>query len=281
MFHIYTPKQWFSIFDVESLTIDDDGYIYEGYKQAFSTPIGKVDFIGGHIFGPDYAQIISANPIGKIVEKGDTMFVYGPDYLKSSAVPMFYIKDSKIYDYAEYGKWIPNETAYIKDDRIEEQKRYEAEKKTGKVKYNAPSFGGSSLPFLAVGLFFIGGFLLGGVHMLMEAFVDPQYNDVKKYLIVGMILSLIVVAIFYYYVAYSFVDDIIEGTKISVVVMTFIVDVYIFIDAIQRGYSMFKAIFFGFVVGSLVDAFVCLVPSIIICVLVWIVVIIYKKIADI
>lgn len=114
MIKVYTPSQWYSLFQCASLIIEDDGMIYkdEDYYKSFRQAIGKIDYAAGMIYGDDYHRV-SAQPIGCIKKEGDITKIYGTDYYRLSAQPILYIRDNRVYSADEFYKLFPSEAAFI------------------------------------------------------------------------------------------------------------------------------------------------------------------------
>ncbi len=117
MIKIYTPSQWYSLFQCPSIIIDDDGMIYkdEDYYKSFRQAVGKIDYDQGKIFGEDYYRSF-AQPIGSIQNDGAVTKIYGPDYHRTFAQPILYIRDNRIYAADEFYKIFPSEVAFIRGD---------------------------------------------------------------------------------------------------------------------------------------------------------------------
>lgn len=254
MFQINTPEQWSHIIRAKTLIFDDDGYIYDANIPVMAEPVGQV--VGEFIYGPDYNRLLTSSIIGKLVDQEDGIkILYG-----SSELPLYYIDGSTAYDCDSWGDLIKK--ARKESDAIEKRvAEKEGIKEQDRQRHNKDY----NIFLVLVGLFLLWGFSVGGTHWLIQTFIDPQYADVRNYLVAGMIISTIVITVLYYKETEGFMGDVIRGVVWSDIIMTFIVDSYVFRDARLRDYSMFKSIFWGYILGSLVDIFVCLVPSIFIC----------------
>lgn len=114
MIKVYTPSQWYSLFQCASVIIEDDGMIYrdEDQYKSFRQAIGKIDYAAGMIYGDDYHRL-SAQPIGCIKKEGDITKIYGTDYYRLSAQPILYIRDNRVYSADEFYKSFPSEAAFI------------------------------------------------------------------------------------------------------------------------------------------------------------------------
>lgn len=115
MIELYTRDQWHSIFSQPSIIIEDNGNIYnrEDYYKMIRQPIGEVDTSNGLIYGTDYASI-SRQPVGKMVRDGDVVKVYGDDYYKSFAQPLYFFRDGYIYAGNDFYRGKPS--GYYKGD---------------------------------------------------------------------------------------------------------------------------------------------------------------------
>lgn len=104
MMKVYTPKQWYSLFDCPSLIIDDQGLIWaadEYYKVLFGSPSGKVDFSAGKIYGKGLGYDLFEEPIAYLSQKNGVTEIRDAKQGIFSA-PILYIKDNKIYTLEEY-----------------------------------------------------------------------------------------------------------------------------------------------------------------------------------
>ena len=103
MMEIYTPKVWMSVFGGSpKLVIDDDGYIYSYsgyYKFLRDSPIGKIDFRRGYIYGENYRDWFPT-PIAEIRERGGVTEIH--EYGRCFSTPILYIKGNEIYDHREF-----------------------------------------------------------------------------------------------------------------------------------------------------------------------------------
>ena len=119
MIKIYTEKAWLSYFNrYPCIVIEADGLIYEEerlYKWLVS-PIGKVDFSKGEIYGADYNKRF-ASPVGYLKQNGTVIELYGEDYRrKMIRFPIGYIEDNKYYSYEEYHRFFRTPSMYIEQE---------------------------------------------------------------------------------------------------------------------------------------------------------------------
>lgn len=118
MMQIYTPKQWYSLFDCPSLIIDDQGLIWaadEYYKLLFSSPSGKIDYSAGKIYGKDLGHGMFSEPIGYLETKNGVTSIMDAKQGFFSA-PILYIKDNKIYTSEEYCSIFGAPSGYVKEN---------------------------------------------------------------------------------------------------------------------------------------------------------------------
>lgn len=104
MLQIYTPKQWYSLFNCPSLMIDDNGLIWaadEYYKILFSSPSGKIDYAAGKIYGKDLGGGLFSEPIGYLETQNGVTRIMDAKQGYFSA-PILYIQGNKIYTAEEY-----------------------------------------------------------------------------------------------------------------------------------------------------------------------------------
>lgn len=119
MIKIYTPKQWYSLFDCPRLVIDDQGLIWaadEYYKVLFGSPSGKIDYSAGKIYGKGLGYDLFEEPIAYLSTKNGVTEVQDAKQGVFSA-PILYIKDNKIYTPEEYCSIFDVPSGYIKEDQ--------------------------------------------------------------------------------------------------------------------------------------------------------------------
>lgn len=115
MLQIYTPKQWYSLFNCPSLMIDDNGLIWaadEYYKILFSSPSGKIDYAAGKIYGKDLGGGLFSEPIGYLETKNGVTRIMDAKQGYFST-PILYIQGNKIYTAEEYGSIFGAPSGYV------------------------------------------------------------------------------------------------------------------------------------------------------------------------
>lgn len=267
MYEIYTPKQWHSIFKTESLTITDEGEIYEGFKKFGSVPIGKVDWKYGFIYGPDYLDTLGRQPIGKIVEKDGKTIIYGTDYMKTVKDPLFFIKDSVIYTGDQYYKLFPIEAGHIREVNTSNNTTNTSTKKSFGTAAGLLSGGG---PFI-VGVIVLCIMLWWGATNLYDLLFggDPENMPTLIAVIVAMIIDVIVVtfmSIGSKKEGESVGATIMGSIVISEILMVLIVDTIGFFESASdpQYASTLKRFLMMYGAGTIVFGFILIIPSIII-----------------
>jgi len=115
MIKLYTPKQWYSLFDCPTLIIDDQGLIWAAdayYKVLFGSPSGKIDYAAGKIYGKGLGYNAFEEPIAYLTCKNGVIEIQDAKQGVFSA-PILYIKDNKIYTPEEYNSIFDAPSAYF------------------------------------------------------------------------------------------------------------------------------------------------------------------------
>lgn len=122
MLKLYTPKEWYSLFDCPSLIVDDDGKIWSAdnyYKIMFREPSGRIDYARGRIYGKDLGYGLFSEPIAYMETKnGVTRILDAKKGLFSS--PILYIRNNKVYTPRQWMDIIDSPGSYIKDTKVEQ-----------------------------------------------------------------------------------------------------------------------------------------------------------------
>lgn len=119
MIEFYTPKEWYSLFQCPNLIIDDEGKIWKAndyYTIISGTPVGRVDYARGCIYGEDLGYgPLAAAPIAYLETKnGVTQVLDGKKGIFSA--PILYIKDDKVYTPEQYTALFDAPSGYIKKE---------------------------------------------------------------------------------------------------------------------------------------------------------------------
>lgn len=114
MIKLYTPPEWYSVFNNPTIIIEDDGMIYSDadYYSILRSPIGKIDYNTGYIYGSDYNDFFP-RPIGKMTVKNDVTVIYGENFNDLLPRPLFFVRDNRVYTYDEFYSIFPSASAYI------------------------------------------------------------------------------------------------------------------------------------------------------------------------
>lgn len=118
MYKLYTPSQWYSLFQTPSIYIEDDGLIYDEseYYKTFRNPIGQIDFSTNYIYGSDYLKTFRRE-IGKINHNGDVIEIFGEDHFKSFAQPILFIRNGEIFSEDPRYHTFPERVGYLAGGR--------------------------------------------------------------------------------------------------------------------------------------------------------------------
>lgn len=122
MLQFYTPKEWYSLFNCPSLIVDNDGKIWradEYYKILFGEPSGRIDYVGGKIYGKDLGYGLMAEPIAYLEMKNGVIEVRDAQKGLFSA-PILYIKDDKVYTPERFFSLFDSPNGFVKKDDKED-----------------------------------------------------------------------------------------------------------------------------------------------------------------
>ena len=128
MLQFYTPNEWYSLFQCPSLIVDDMGKIWKAddyYTIISGTPVGRVDYARGCIYGEDLGYgLLAAAPIAYLETKNGVIQVLDGKKGLFSA-PILYIKDDKVYTPEQYTALFDAPSGYIKKEAKEEKEEKE------------------------------------------------------------------------------------------------------------------------------------------------------------
>lgn len=131
MLKLYTPKEWSHLFDCPRLIIDNDGKIWMAdsyYKILSGEPSGKIDYVGGKIYGKDLGYGLFSSPIAYMETKnGVTRIMDAKQGLFSA--PILYIENNKVYTPEQWTSIFDCPSGYIKASQVEQAEAEQPEPK--------------------------------------------------------------------------------------------------------------------------------------------------------
>ena len=263
MIKFYTPHNWMSVFDAPSIIIDDDGLIYSAdeYYKLLKTACGRVDTKTGYIYGKGHYSKLTL-PVGMVKRGHNCIEIYGDDFASIMAVPIYYIQGDAVYTAEEYGKFFKSAEGYIKrDTSMGGQGGYQSLDGASAGAGREKATGGClsvlwtviKTVVLIIFLLALSGWLWNEMY-----FSGNEYKDVFVANIICLIVGL-VVAIFNK-------DKKVSSFLVIFWISTILMGLYIAVGMFMEDGFGFKTVLFS-VLGMLISALFCLVPSILLSVI--------------